>query len=81
MSGGPSNEPRPLSVLRAMIDSVDRDVLRLLARRTALVGEVAEYKRHHRVQIRDLARERQIIDDRRSRAVELGLCSTGYPEI
>ena len=73
MSGGPSNEPRPLSVLRAMIDSVDRDILRLLARRTALVGEVAEYKRHHRVQIRDLARERQIIDDRRARAVELGL--------
>ena len=65
--------PRPLPVLRAMIDGLDRDVLQLLSRRYALVGEVAAYKRDHRVPIRDFAREREIIDDRRHRATPLGL--------
>jgi len=64
---------RPLAVLRAMIDAVDRDMLQLLSRRNALVGEVAQYKRAHRVPIRDFTREREILDDRRRRAAPLGL--------
>jgi chorismate mutase / prephenate dehydrogenase len=64
---------RPLPALRAMIDSVDRDLLRLLARRYALVGEIAEYKRDHRLPIRDFQREREILDDRRDRGTPLGL--------
>lgn len=66
---------RPLSVLRAMIDSVDHDLLQLLAKRNALVAEVAEYKRHHRHRIRDHARERELLTDRRDRATPLGLSS------
>lgn len=73
MSNPPVSAPRPLSVLRAMIDSVDRDILNLLARRAALVGEIAECKRHHRLEIRDRARESQIVRDRREFAAELGL--------
>ncbi len=68
-----NDQARPLSVLRAMIDSIDHDVLHLLAKRNALVGEVAEYKRHHRRRIRDLTRERELLDDRRDRAIPLGL--------
>ncbi|MFQ5423075.1 MAG: bifunctional chorismate mutase/prephenate dehydrogenase [Phycisphaerae bacterium] len=64
---------RPLSVLRAMIDAVDRDLLQLLGRRYALVAEIADYKREHTVPIRDLQRERELIRDRRDRAVPLGL--------
>lgn len=64
---------RPLPVLRAMIDAVDHEVLRLLARRYGLVGEIAAYKRKHGLAIRDFRREREIIDDRRGRAVPLGL--------
>ncbi len=64
---------RPLPVLRAMIDAVDRDLLRMLARRYALVGEIAEYKRGHRLPIRDFQREREILDDRREHAAPLGL--------
>lgn len=64
---------RPLPVLRAMIDAVDRDLLRTLARRYALVGEIAEYKRGHRLPIRDFQREREILDDRRDHAAPLGL--------
>jgi chorismate mutase / prephenate dehydrogenase len=64
---------RPLPTLRAMIDSVDRDLLRLLARRFAIVSEIAEYKRGHRLPIRDFQREREILDDRRNRGTPLGL--------
>ncbi len=64
---------RPLAVLRALLDAVDRDVLQLLARRMGLVAEVAAYKREHRVKIRDAKREREILKDRTARAVRLGL--------
>ncbi len=66
-------DARPLAVLRAMIDAVDHEVLQMMARRNALVGEIAAYKRAHGVPIRDRQREREIIADRRSRAAALGL--------
>lgn len=56
-----------------MIDSLDRDFLQLAAKRMALVGEVAAYKRAHRLKVRDAGREREILEDRASRAEELGL--------
>lgn len=56
-----------------MIDAVDRDILQLLARRSAIVGEVAHFKREHQLAIRDFARERTVIEDRRRRASKLGL--------
>lgn len=68
-----SEHARPLPVLRAMIDAIDRDLLRMLARRYALVGEIAQYKRGHHLPIRDFQREREILDDRRDLATPLGL--------
>ena len=65
--------PRALSVLRAMIDALDRDLLQIMARRMALVAEVAAYKRAHGIRIRDPQRERDVLHDRRDRALELGL--------
>ncbi|MEM1415347.1 MAG: prephenate dehydrogenase/arogenate dehydrogenase family protein [Myxococcota bacterium] len=70
---GDASARRPLAVLRALIDAVDRDVLQLLARRMGLVAEVASYKREHAVRIRDLGRERAVLADRRGRAARLGL--------
>src|SRR5687768_10511257 len=64
---------RPLAVLRAKIDAIDREVLGLLAKRMAIVAEIAEHKREHGVRIRDARRERDVIDDRRARAERLGL--------
>ncbi|MBZ0122223.1 MAG: chorismate mutase, partial [Sandaracinaceae bacterium] len=64
---------RPLAVLRALIDAIDRDILQLLSRRMALVAELAENKRTHGRRIRDFAREREILDDRTKRAERLGL--------
>lgn len=64
---------RPLPALRAMIDAVDRDILQLLSQRMALVAEVARYKRETGTPIRDLAREKRVLEDRRRRALSLGL--------
>ncbi len=69
----PDTTPRTLPVLRSMIDALDRDLLHTMARRMALVAEVAEYKRQHGVRIRDPQREHDILDDRRRRAESLGL--------
>ncbi|TPV94287.1 MAG: bifunctional chorismate mutase/prephenate dehydrogenase [Myxococcales bacterium FL481] len=66
---------RPLPVLRAMIDAVDRDVLQALARRNALVAEVAQYKRAAGIPVRDDAREAELLSDRCQRASKLGLSS------
>ncbi len=65
--------PRSLPALRSMIDALDHDLLQIMARRMALVGEVAEYKRQHGVRIRDPQRERDVLADRQSRAESLGL--------
>lgn len=65
--------PRTLPVLRSAIDVIDREMLQLMARRMALVGEVAAYKRRHGLHIRDPQREREILEDRCRRADELGL--------
>lgn len=73
MSHETNHQERPLAVLRAMIDTVDRELVHLLARRTALVGEIAQYKRSHRVPIRDSTREKEIITDRLALASELAL--------
>ena len=70
---GEARAGRPLPVLRAMIDAVDHEILQLLSRRNGLVGEIAAHKREHRLAIRDVDREREIITDRRGRAEPLGL--------
>lgn len=65
--------PRPLPVLRAMVDALDRDLLQIAARRMALVGEIASYKRQHGLRVRDPRRERELLIDRARLAEELGL--------
>lgn len=56
-----------------MIDTLDRDLLQIVARRMALVAEVAATKRAGGLKIRDRQREREVLDDRSRRAAELGL--------
>lgn len=65
--------PRPLPVLRAMIDALDRDLLQIMAQRMALVSEVAASKRASGLRIRDAERERDVLEDRQERARSLGL--------
>jgi chorismate mutase/prephenate dehydrogenase len=56
-----------------MIDALDRDLLQIVARRMALVAEIAGYKRAHGLRIRDPQREREVLEDRCRGAEELGL--------
>ena len=58
-----------------MIDALDRDLLQIMAKRMALVAEVAVYKRQFGLKIRDATRERELLRDRHERAKELGLPS------
>lgn len=66
-------DPRPLPILRQSIDALDREMLAVLARRMAVVGEIAAWKRAHAAPIRDFAREREILEDRARTAEGLGL--------
>ena len=63
----------PLLELRGALDALDHELLELLVRRMNIVADIAARKRSHRVRIRDLARERRVLDDRCARAEELGL--------
>jgi chorismate mutase/prephenate dehydrogenase len=65
--------PRPLPILRSMIDALDRELLQIAARRMTLVAEIAAYKREHGLRVRDPVREREILEDRAHRAESLGL--------
>jgi chorismate mutase/prephenate dehydrogenase len=62
-----------LAGLRGQIDSIDREVLQLLAKRLAVVDRIARWKREHGVRIRDHARERSLLSERRELASALGL--------
>lgn len=54
----PPPTPPTLSLLRAMIDATDRDLLHTIAKRMGLVREIADVKRAAGLRIRDLQRER-----------------------
>src|SRR5262245_52443910 len=73
MGAGVTDSSSPLPQLRAELDTLDRQVLELLARRQQIVSAVAAYKRRHNIEIRDAERERQLLQARRDLATELGL--------
>ena len=68
-----TEQSRSLSLLRAMVDATDRDILQAVARRMGLVREIAEVKRAAGLRIRDLQREQEVLEDRMRVASELGL--------
>ena len=71
----------PLLELRGALDALDHELLELLVRRMDIVAEIAARKRSHRVRIRDLARERRVLEDRCARAQELGLPTGGIESV
>ena len=71
----------PLLELRGALDALDHELLELLVRRMNIVADIAARKRSHRVRIRDLARERRVLDDRCARAGELGLSAESIESI
>ena len=71
----------PLLELRQALDALDHELLDLLVKRMDIVADVAARKRSHRVRIRDLARERRILQDRCARAEELGLSADSVESV
>ncbi|MAG59924.1 hypothetical protein CMO96_04005 [Candidatus Woesebacteria bacterium] len=65
-----------LSILRKSIDQVDKQLVKLLARRVRLVKEVGKYKKENREAIRDPKRELVIIKNKVAAAKKLGLSAT-----
>jgi chorismate mutase/prephenate dehydrogenase len=74
VTDSPPDPPVPsLAELRVQLDAVDRQVLQLLAERMRIVTSVAQLKRTEKLAILDADRERQVLEARRTRAIELGL--------
>lgn len=69
----PDHRSPNLSELREQIEDIDREILGLLQRRMKVVTEVAAYKKRTGTPIRDLAREAQLLANRRAQAIALGL--------
>jgi chorismate mutase/prephenate dehydrogenase len=59
--------------LREQIDSVDRQLVELLARRQLIIQQVAEVKQQHSLPTSHPAREENLISARRAQAVQAGL--------
>ncbi len=73
MTSSSPHRPRALDALRQQIDEVDRALLELLAKRQAIVTEIAQAKREQGAGVRDATREHAILQSRRAHALELAL--------
>jgi chorismate mutase len=62
-----------LESLREQIDSIDKQILELLAQRMSVVGEIGKYKSQNRVTIFQLRRWEKIISSRVKQGLKLGL--------
>ena len=62
-----------LTELRKKIDQTDEEILRVLAKRMALIPGIAEYKRKNSLPLRQPEREQELIARKKELAKELGL--------
>jgi chorismate mutase len=68
-----SPEEERLRELRKEIDKQDQALLEILARRFSLVSTIAELKKEQGIPLRDLEREREILEDRTARGEAFGI--------
>lgn len=62
-----------LSKLRKEIDSIDRELLMLLAKRMAIVKKIGKYKKENCLPVRQKQREEQLISEKKALAGKFGL--------
>ena len=55
---------RELTELRADLDALDTELVRLFEKRMGIAREVAEYKIAHHMNVLDASREQQVLDSR-----------------
>ncbi len=56
-----------INELRKEIDDVDNQILKLLEKRFQVCGEIGKYKKEQGLQIEDLEREKQIIEEKKGK--------------
>ncbi len=62
-----------LEELRAVIDGIDDELVRILSRRMQIVSEIGEYKKENNITILQLKRWSEIINDRMIKADQMSL--------
>ena len=62
-----------LRKIRQKIDEVDKQIVKLIAERVSLIPIVAEFKKKENVVVHNPQREKQLIDETRKLAKELGV--------
>ncbi|MCL1857311.1 MAG: chorismate mutase [Kiritimatiellaeota bacterium] len=65
-----------IDAYRREIDALDGELLEILARRSAVVRKIGEYKRQRALPVVDPARKREVSERFASRATALGLDAT-----
>ena len=63
----------PLNEVRAKIEKIDVQILKLIEQRTALAGDVLEAKRAAKIPINDVDQNRMVLDRAANSATEKGL--------
>ncbi len=64
---------KTIEELRAEIDKLNKEIVKLLAKRIEVAGEIAEYKKLHGLPIRVPEREKAVIENVKEMARESGL--------
>lgn len=62
-----------LEELRTALSSLDREIVKLIAKRQRLVGEIGRTKQSRGAGTRDYAREKEVLDMARAQAAEFGI--------
>lgn len=71
--GGGSGESEGLGSIRAQLDAIDAGIVDLIARRLEIVDAVSQAKARTSAPVRDLPREREVLDRVAAAAVERGV--------
>lgn len=69
----PTQSSPALDQLRQQLDEVDRQLIETMARRQAIVARIGQVKHAAGGQLRDFRRERQVLEQVRSKALAIGL--------
>jgi prephenate dehydrogenase len=77
----PPHSPPELGETRCLIDEIDSEIVRLLARRSQLARRALRIKSEHGTGIRDARRELELLDERRRWAADADLSEDAVADI
>lgn len=81
MKEASDNKVRSLDRMRGKIDSIDKQIVSLLAKRHEQVTDIVALKKEHNIPVYHPAREEDLISSRRHQAEQMGLDSNFIEEL